>query len=71
MKKIINIFKLIWAWIKNLFKSRETPIVDTKQTQPLEEWTNPVIPSHNNRGKNVQYVDLGNGRTRAIYHNAI
>lgn len=66
-KIIIEFFLRIWNF---LFGSKK---VETPKEAPQEQFTNkPIIPMHNNRrntrGRFVQYINMGEGRQRAIYH---
>jgi len=68
MKKILlsikNFFLSLWRFFFG--KAEVTP----KEADHVTWSGNPVIPQHNNRGKHVQYVPMGNGKFRAIFHNA-
>jgi len=68
MEKIFKFIRAIWAWFMGLFKNKSKTPEQTTADNSIK-WTNPIVPKHNNRGKNVQYIPLGNGRFRAIYHN--
>ena len=73
-----NFFRRIWKWFLSLFKRKDfgslkedTPKKEPKQAQKI---LNPETPQHNNRrvtkGRFVQYINVGEGRKRAIYHGA-
>ena len=76
MKKFIAFFVMIWNWIVSLFQNKK--VVEAPFKEALKEVQNyvnhPVIPPHNNRkrtrGRYVQYMNVGAGRTRPIYHGA-
>jgi hypothetical protein len=74
MKTIIRFFVTLWKWFISLFKREpEKKVEPQKVSTPEIQWTpNPVVPNHNNRrntrGRFVQYVNVGEGRQRAIYH---
>jgi hypothetical protein len=74
MKKFIAFFVMIYNWFISLFKTKEK-IKPEKISTPEIKWTNrQEIPPHNNRkitrGRFVQYINVGEGRTRSIYHGA-
>ena len=77
MKKFIAFFVFIYKWFISLFKRKE------KKTTLLEKFeeahkdvqqrfSHPVTPPHNNRkrtrGRHIQYMPVGEGQFRAIYH---
>jgi len=81
MKKIIAFFVFIYNWFISFFKRKEVIVEKETLTQKLEkrkESHSPrrqrIIPDHNNRkttkGRFVQYINVGEGRTRPIYHGA-
>jgi len=79
MKKFIAFFVLIYKWFISLFASKKkkktlAELYEEAKKRNYSTACNPQIPSHNNRkvkkGRLVQYINVGFGRKRAIYHSA-
>jgi hypothetical protein len=77
MKKFFAFFVMLYHiiidWFKNKSK-KETLAQKFENAEKAVYSNNPVIPQHNNRkvtrGRFVQYINVGENRTRAIYHGA-
>jgi len=73
MKKLFNLIRTIWRWFMGLFKTKPTVQKESKPDNTIG-WTNPTVPAHNNRkntrGRFTQYISMGNGIFRPIYHGA-
>ena len=77
MKKIIAFFVLIFTWFISLFtkkKKKKTLTELYEETGRDLTPSNPQTSAHNNRkvkkGRHVQYINVGEGKQRAIYHSA-
>jgi len=72
LKAIVWLFEIIW---NIFFGEKEKPAKAENTSAPMITFTNhPIVAKHNNRkvtdGRFVQYINMGQGRTRAIYHGA-
>jgi len=76
MKKLIMYIIKFWNWFISLFQKRQQPEVKAKiEPKPEEEGTpfheNKIL-RHSNRkntkGRHTQYISIGNGRYKPIYH---
>ena len=81
MQKIIKIIQVILSWIKGLFTSKKVKSVEERKgtlaeklekRQSFKRKNQRLTPPHNNRkntrGRFTQYIHMGNGIYRAIYH---
>ena len=73
MKKIIAFFVLVYNWFISLFKTKKEVIKEEETSASMIKWQNKAkIPKHNNRKSKkrrfVQYINIGEGKERAIYH---
>lgn len=60
---------------KNVVKEANSSLADEMERKGfLSRRGGPTVPKHNNRktheGRKVQYINMGDGRTRPIYHSA-
>ena len=74
----MKLIKKLWirfiAWLKQLFSKKviaDEPVIEKKKDKSVV-YSNPITPIHNNRrntkGRRTQYINVGEGRQRAIYH---
>lgn len=79
MKTIMAFFAAIWAWIVGLFASKKktetkitTKVIPPDNKPSIFSRRGKYTPPHNNRkstrGRYTQYIDMGNGQQRAIFH---
>lgn len=79
MKTIIALFKQFFKWLIQLFKRKtiskivsKSVLVNPSENGPVYRPTGYKARIHNNRrrtnGRKIQYIDLGNGHTKPIFH---
>jgi hypothetical protein len=77
MKTIIKLIIRFFILIRNFLfgkKVKESVKLENTSVPMVKILNQPVIPKHNNRritrGRFVQYVNMGEGRTRPIFYGA-
>ena len=76
MKTVKKLWIQFIAWLKQLFskKNNVEDVIEPIKKGVIPTYTNPTVPAHNNRkskkGRFVQYINVGAGRTRPVYHSS-